>query len=71
MWERYSYASDWCRLKSQINKEPEYYQYIGVLRHVGRPQKTQEEPKKLQTTYASSSETIFWGISEGGSFRRM
>ena len=40
MWERYCYARGWCTLKLQINKEPIYYHYIGVPRHMGRSQKT-------------------------------
>ena len=58
MWERLCYARGWCRLKVQTKKEPIYHHYIGVLRHIDRPQKTHTRgTKKLHTTYASPSET--------------
>ena len=77
MWERYCYAKGWCRLKLQINKEPMYNHYIGVLRHTGRAQKTHKRSWKNYTlhTYHWPSkpgfEVLEWEGLSGGCRARL
>ena len=55
-------------LKLQTNKEPVYYHYIGVPRHIGEPQKTHTGTKQLHTAYASPAETCVLGYECGKVF---
>ena len=56
-------------MQAQItDKEPVYYHYIGVPRHIGEPQKTHTGTKKLHTTYASPAETCVLGYERGKVF---